>query len=594
MLKTVVRQLRRVASALREKPDTKLDDYLLEHYIIYHGLSGTTPENLRQARHVKQDIADAVNHKSPVELCIALKLPPLYWQDKLPDIFSELKNESGDRVVACLLPPGNEFDLPPEADPLRHPDWRVRSNAARLLAHLQVHEAIPRMVQALNDDNPSQKASFCHIASSLGQMQTDEAQQALIAQLGNEEPWFVLDAMSALSNWPLNSVAHALAGALIRPNPFADYLAVAVAQKYTAAALLDNTEEAVQEGGLEAAIWLVAAAANAHSAEIPVQPGALHKCLPRLMDLARSKPHPRRLLALLTVSEWIKKSWQEIVDIDRSSTAGDLLRQTDVAQQEFSPAFVSEKILDWLKANCERPESAGESRHAATLAGNLKIADATPYLISLAEPRNAALEEAISALAQLECTDAAPHLLKLADQMVDLDDRTSRKLSPQPVFEDNPPAAKTYWRLLGALSAMPTAQTFEYLLRAKNDFAPDKRQQALQSLTAIAASGKLGPQVNTQVATCVEESFADPATPVKVAALKGVGDLKLVNLLSKVMPLVHVKDTALRRQAQATVRHLYESGFGEQVKAAIKDCIAQEKDTFKREQLHGLLNSLGA
>lgn len=593
MLNIFLRQVRRVASALREKPDTKLDEYLLEHYIIYHGLSGTSPENVRQVKHVKQDIADACAHKSSLELCIALKLPPLYWQDKLAAIFSELKTQFGEQLEQCLLPAGNELDLPPENDPLRHPDWRVRSNAARMLAHLEIHAAIPRMVQALNDQSAEQKASFCHVALSLGQLRTTASRDALAAQLDNEEPWFVLDAASALSNWPLKEVATPLCGALLKPNPFADYLAVAVAQKYGAQALLHEQESSLQEAAAALAIGLIEAARSPHSADVPVAV-SLHRCLPRLRELARAKAHPRRLQALMAVSDWMKSDWQQIVDADRSCSANDVLREAEVTREEFSNAVIAQKVLDWLQANAPSLEFDAESRSAASIAGELKITDAAPYLISLAAPRSVAIDQAIDALAQLQCVEASEHLLKLADQTVDIDDRISRKRSAKPVFEDNPTAAKTYWRLLGALSQMPTQTTFAYLMRARFDFAPDKRQQALQSLSSIAESGSLGENTKDKVAQCLEEALTDPATPVRVAALKGVGGLKLLNLLPQVISLVNVKDTSLRRQAQATVKQLHNGGFGTQVKTMIADCIAQERDKFKRDQLTSLLNSLGS
>src|SRR5262249_3111817 len=121
---------RRIASALKEKPRAALDEYVMEHILLYHGLVGTSPENQRQYRDVRADVIEAIQKNSSVELGIALKLPPLWWEEKLQTILSELEADSRDLAVSTLLPDTGDDELPPAADPLRHDDWRVRANAA--------------------------------------------------------------------------------------------------------------------------------------------------------------------------------------------------------------------------------------------------------------------------------------------------------------------------------------------------------------------------------------------------------------------------------------------------------------------------------
>lgn len=43
--KTLLKTFNRLRSGMREKQDVQLDDYILEHFLLYHGLVGSMPEN---------------------------------------------------------------------------------------------------------------------------------------------------------------------------------------------------------------------------------------------------------------------------------------------------------------------------------------------------------------------------------------------------------------------------------------------------------------------------------------------------------------------------------------------------------------------
>jgi hypothetical protein len=76
----VVRQFKQLAGSMSsEKPDSLVEDYVLEHFLLYHGLVGSMPENQRQFDDIRADIRKALSERSSVQLCIALKLPPLWW-----------------------------------------------------------------------------------------------------------------------------------------------------------------------------------------------------------------------------------------------------------------------------------------------------------------------------------------------------------------------------------------------------------------------------------------------------------------------------------------------------------------------------------
>jgi hypothetical protein len=79
----MVRNLRKLAFGMKEQPTAAVEDFALEHFMLYHGLVGSSPENSRSFKDLRADLRDAVKHQSAVEMSIALKVPPLWWDDKL-------------------------------------------------------------------------------------------------------------------------------------------------------------------------------------------------------------------------------------------------------------------------------------------------------------------------------------------------------------------------------------------------------------------------------------------------------------------------------------------------------------------------------
>jgi hypothetical protein len=328
---SLMRQVRRIASAFREKPTVVLDDYILEHFTLYHGLVGSTPKDHRQFKDVRADIFEAIQKRSSVEMAIALKLPPLWWEDRLIAIIGEA-HQYREELLACLLPPGNEIELLPDADPLRHPDWRVRSNAALLLAQLNATEAIPKMVAALKDAEGDFKASFSHLIYALAKMQTPETQQAVASRLDSAEPWFRVDAVGALAKWPLLTVAPELTRALLNPHSLNDYAAVSVTRSLSPMDLLTLPGDKA-ESGLEVVIGLVQAARGPFSADNTF--GAMiDESFDRVYQMAQEKTSPRRIRALLELAAYI---------IEFSEDA-DLQKRAEFAKQEFSDPKYAEMV----------------------------------------------------------------------------------------------------------------------------------------------------------------------------------------------------------------------------------------------------------
>ena len=148
----------------RAEPDTKIDEFSLEHLMFYHGLVGSSAENQRKYRDIRADIREAVTRKSSRDLAIALKVPPLFWEDKLKKIFSELNASDLSESKALLFPSDENDSLPASAVPLRNEDWRVRANAAMLLAHFQIKEADTKLGKVLDDAASSESPAFGYVA----------------------------------------------------------------------------------------------------------------------------------------------------------------------------------------------------------------------------------------------------------------------------------------------------------------------------------------------------------------------------------------------------------------------------------------------
>ena len=174
--------------------------------MLYHGLAGTTLENQRQYKDVRAYILAAIRRKNSQNLCINLKLAPLWWEDKLQRIFAEANESSGEATINCLLPDISGGQEARELDPLMHEDWRVRANAATVLAFLCGQQGLDHLpvvlIDSLIDTAYSASPAFCHIARSMSVLRTSIAKEALgQARFYTRSPGLRVDSVSALAKW---------------------------------------------------------------------------------------------------------------------------------------------------------------------------------------------------------------------------------------------------------------------------------------------------------------------------------------------------------------------------------------------------------
>lgn len=567
---------------MKEKPEVQLDDYILEHFLLYHGLVGSTPENQRDYKDVRADVIEAVNHASSAEMSIALKVPPLWWEDRLGKIFDEVIRANRGGAVKCLLPEHLSEDPDPNKFPLTHLDWRVRSNAAIMLSKLGVLQAAAYMTRVLDDEGPDQRPAFCHIAYSMSRLQSDQTRQALIKHLDNDEPWFRVDAAGALAAWPLHAVAHPLMRAMQSDHDLMDYQAVAIARKHSAASLFESSDDEIVEGAAEMVCALLSALSGTFHAE-PGLAEQLEACAEPLNIVTGVKPTPRRLNATILLNKWLSER-NAITASGSPASAVYTLKEISSEPQKIC-------ILEILRQPAGQPQQESQLRHAIELAGTNDIG-ATSLLIELLRTEHRVLPVVVESLGKLNATEAAPEIIALLRKKLDLNARWTGVASKHPIAEQDEPAALLYWKSLQALGSMPCAQSLQFLSQAVNDIAPDKREQALLALEKVSRAIGGDEQGTANLTEILRDKLADPSAQVRAAALKAVGARTSTALLSDSMRLIHSPEASLQRQCIETLSQLANAGHRDEVVSATKAALNKELDGAKRDRLNRLLQAL--
>lgn len=580
----VVNQFKRMASGLKETPKAAIDDFELEHFLIYHGLVGTSPENQRDFRDVRADILEALNAGSALQLAIALKLPPLWWNEKLAAIVLELSNEPGKKQdLIDLLLPKDENDIDTNVVPVCNSDWRVRANAAGILADLDCKQASHILGNLLNDTTYDGKVSFAHISYALGRLRTDEARLLLLPHLYSEEPWLRVDTARALSLWPSAIVLPDLAKALLAKHALQDYLCITVARQHKPAEFLANKDATIFEAGLEMVIQIIEGTTQTFNNDVGFDLG-LVDCWP-FLNKGIGSVAPRQIRATLMLANWLKKNQEQLDEPNLES-------QIQTILDSFADKSTAETIVSYLnKDNSSDDNALGQMRHAANLAGKLGIVDASANLERHLDVDSPIINEAINALSLLRDKQSVAKLIALANRLVDLDERTSRTLSAQPVVEEDAKAAETYWTILSALGSMPGKDSFEFLRKASSDYAADKRQMALESLLSVITAE---PQLMSaeEQTHWAEQLMSDPAPGIRVVAYKAVGELGLASLINKVLSaLSQAKEPSVKRQARATLLQLAAKGQRQAVCHALEQKLKTVFDPYQRQDLEKLLSS---
>jgi HEAT repeat protein len=579
LLKVIVKQFRKVMGRLREKPDVRLDDHEFEHLLLYHGLVGTSPDNQRSFKDVRADITDAIDNGSSLQLGIALKLQPLHWQDKIEKVLAEISDTKNEQLISVLLPDREGEPWPDTSDPLGHEDWRVRANAAFILGYLQAEEGLERMIKCLNDTAAGASPAYCHVANAIARIPGAQSKRALLAHIKSPEPWFRVDTAVALSNFSDSQVRETLMQSLLTINPLSDYLSVALSKTYPVIELLKDSQRLARKGGCQMLTGLTQAAMQTFTPEI-LQDTPLQACASELGSIDSKELDVFTLRAMLGLSTLWKEKAQSLELTDFSSMRDDVEKLDAILARPESASDINRVLEQYVRNGSATTEV--ELLNAVQLAGALKMASALPSLLSLLKLEVIAQEDIVTAIGTIGDATAAQPLIDLAQKLYKLEERTGPSLSAVPVVEQDTPKSKLYWRIIQSLGSLPGQATKKFLFDASSDFAPDKRQQILDSLNNLFES--FSNDDKTLFAELVKSSLDDPAAMVKVSALRGVAALNAVQHLDKVLKMSDSQEPSISRQALATLGELAQSR-NESVLKAITEKLNAETDEKRKRRL---------
>lgn len=582
VLSALAKRVKKIRSGLREKPSFKVDEFELEHFLLYNGLVGTSPEDQPSYKEVRNDIVQAVNDNSPEHLAIALKLHPLWWEDRLEKIFGEIAAINRKGLVYCLLAERPPNDITGDTTPLSHSDWRVRSNAARMLAFLAEDTAVPKLCRVLLEAEGEQKSSYCHIAQALGRFGGNAAREALCSGLSDKEPWIRVDAVSALAFWPLEDVSEPVLAALLAECILDDYMAVVFARRHS----LEDLSSIQTANGAEGFAQLLLAIfkgldgpfhSEHHLAE---QLAALQ---PRVNELARKNPSPRLLQAAILLNSRLENKEARRASKENYSEIRDLSHKDHYESVRLCLA----------EAKLEEAADIGQYKSALALASRFRLSELAPALVPHLRPGFSALPELLCSIGQLGEISAAEPIAELLKNTLDLQKRNKGVFSAHPVIEDDKAGSDIYWFALKALGSLPHESSLQVLKLAVQDHAPDKREQALLSLQQILLVHELQESHPLEdLKSLLKERIDDPAVGVQTASLKGIAQHNFAEMIPLVLKSLQSKETAVHKAAFATLLSLADNGQANSVKQALSEALVKEMDRAKKARLERVLQEI--
>jgi HEAT repeat protein len=569
IISTLVKPFKRLTPGLREESKVELEEYVLEHFLLYHGLIGSSLDNVKekQYRDVRADIRQAIKHGSSTELSIALKLPPLFWAERLETIFSELAVENMESIVKVLLPDNHAQDLLPDQIPLEHTDWKVRANAARVLAHLEIKKADEKIIASLNDlvKEDSLSPAFCHFTISLSKLQSDAGKKVLLSHLYSDEPWFRVDAANALSCWQQEGVIVDLMQAMLSPHVLSDYMAVVIARKYRPVDYLNDKRNIVVEGMLEIIIGVLEAGNKTFGAEVVSETKILN-CMSELEKIVSQSFSVRAIRALRSIQKWQKQS-------------------------KNNNQILGAEIIELIN-NKNNSSDPGQVRHAIILAGDLQLKEAINSLLQLLDLNEIFIEDVIESIGQIKEQNTDSKLIDFCQQVIDIENRCNAGLSKKPIVESKLKEANIYWLTLKALAGLPSAKTIEFLLKATCDIAPDKREQALLSLCSACDKPEWKTHYRTQIVATVANLLKDPSSSVRKEAIKAVATFDLIDCIPIVIKSIGSKEVSTYRASCNTLISLYKHGFADEVISAVKKQMTFDMNYARKRRLTEFLREL--
>lgn len=525
---------------------------------------------------------------------ITLKLMPLFWEDKLKAIVAEIKDSQKDELIACLMPDNRDGMLAPNQNPPFAEDWRVRANAATLIAYIGGPNAVEILISSLNDTASSAKSAFCHTVLALAAIKNPAALSAIEPYLFSDEQWLHVDSVNAISHWPFDIVAEILAGGLTSVNNLSDYAAVATARNHKPLTFIKDKRANVQNGGMAMILAFCAPAHKAFQLD-QILPFDLVACFDDVVKLAKGSDSALRLRAALSLIDWITANRLNI-------RVGDTVVPDEKVLEERKKSLVTEETKRELSAKFSRyewqKERSGfikdlEGVCLIEMIGEFKDEAQIAKLEELAAQEDSLYADyAVDALGKIGVSSASEKLIQIAKRLVNPQARATKAPSAQPVAEENQQASLTYWHILNALGSLKSDQSFDFLLSAVQDYAPDKRQKALASLVSVGKSLPLAADRQTAMRQHLLSAFKDPSTQVRQTAIESAAVLGDPSLIEEVAAMANARETSLWKEANRALTALSQQGHKEKVLTELNKRLQGTSDQARRDRILKLTNEL--
>jgi hypothetical protein len=348
----------------------------------------------------------------------------------------------------------------------------------------------------------------------------------------------------------------------------------------------------LRSAGAALVLGLIDAAEHTFSSEIIWETKA-HESLDLLINLATATREPIAVAAALSLIDWLCQNFSEKSD----NAIQYSLEQLKQLKEGLTNKEIQDSILSYIEQNLSeqtplsRP-SLVQLRHSVYLAGHLQIEAAEPLLVAHLSRDSVLVDEIIAALGAIGKATSLPTLIRLANQVVDCDERNSRAKSKQPVVEEEAKNATTYWNILKALAKFPQRQAAEFLLAATQDFAPDKRAQAVTSLAevlaheAMAKAGEIAP---TSIDKVISAALNDPSSLVQLASLAATVKLHRGAVIPQIVPLLDAQENAVSKHSLNALFALADNGYKMEVIQLLKTRSKHERQPHKKKQIDAFL-----
>jgi hypothetical protein len=577
---------------MKEKPEVKVDEYALEHMLFYHGLVGSSAENQRDFREVRADIVEAISHRSSVQLAITLRLPPLWWEDKLISILAELPEESRASVTSLLMPDDPTGTLAANANPIKHDDWRVRANAAVILSYLHADQSATILGGVLGDSTAGGKLASCYVAYALGKLRSEAARLELVKYKDAEEPWLRVDIAGSLALSQFSDVAKILAGMLSNEIDMRDYMSVAISKQHRPHLFVRQPDPTLKAGGWLLILGILDATQHTFTDTLVFDTG-VHELLTDAVDQAVKERTILPVSAALQLLYWARR-YRANTKVDLAET---FFLETAQLPSDLALATMLEQLKsDEVKATVARQLEAllkeqvpnAELFFAIQLAGMLALTDLEKVLLPYLTKDFLLRDTVVEAIGAMHGDKGAESLMEFARSLQDVDHRNSMEKSKQPVAEDDVAASKTYWCILKAMGGIATASSAKFLLAATDDFAPDKRAQALEALTDV-LSVQPAITLTRQIDEVLKVALLDSAPMMQLAAVAGVARLNRVHLINEVAQLIDANENAVSKDVFIALRRLSEQGNAAAVDGVLAERLRTTKDAYKRTRIEQFL-----